>query len=187
MVSPKTKNNMKNLILLLAFAVVSNAYAQKFYTKTGFTEFKASVEAFEPVEANNNSTTALLNTENGDIAALLFIKAFNFRVALMQEHFNENYMDSDKFPKATFKGSLNNFDFGNLQRLYQLQGVLNIRGIDKDIETPVSVRMDGDKIRLEAEFNVSPSDFDIKIPSIVEEKISETITISLNYELVEKK
>ena len=95
---------MKKVAITLFLLVSFSTFAQKYYTKTGNTKFKASVEAFEPVEATNNSTTAIINVTSGEIASLLFIKAFNFRVALMQEHFNENYMDSGTFPKATFKG-----------------------------------------------------------------------------------
>ena len=96
---------MKKIALILFLLISFSTFAQKYFTKTGNTQFKASVEAFEPVEATNNSTTAIININSGEIASLLFIKAFNFRVALMQEHFNENYMDSSTFPKATFKGS----------------------------------------------------------------------------------
>ena len=105
---------MKYLLCLLLLVSVSSLQAQKYITKTGNTSFKASVETFEPVEATNESTTAVLNSENGEIAALLFIKAFQFKVALMQEHFNENYMDSYQFPKATFKGKLVNFSTESL-------------------------------------------------------------------------
>ena len=95
---------MKKVAITLFLLVSFSTFAQKYYTKTGNTQFKASVEAFEPVEATNKSTTAIININSGEIASLLFVKAFNFRVALMQEHFNENYMDSGTFPKAIFKG-----------------------------------------------------------------------------------
>ncbi len=180
---------MKLFITFLSLCCFAKLSAQKYFTKTGFTEFKASVEAFEPVEAQNNSTTVLLNVDNGEIAGLLFIKAFNFRVALMREHFNENYMDADKFPKATFKGALENFQWSALSstETYPLQGELNIKGKSKAISTQARLTKKADKLLLESEFTVSPQDFDIKIPSIVSEKISETITISLRYELIEKK
>ena len=160
---------MKKIILLIAIVATSMASAQKYFTKTGLTEFKASVEAFEPVEAKNESTTAILNTETGDIAALLFVKAFHFEIALMEEHFNENYMDSDKFPKATFKG------------------MLTVRGKTKSIESIVQIKNTDGKIVLSSEFSVSPKDFDIEIPSIVRKKIAESIYIKFCYELIEKK
>ncbi|WP_046759445.1 YceI family protein, partial [Kordia jejudonensis] len=118
-------------------------------TKTGETDFKASVEAFEPVEAKSNSTTVILNTNSGEIAALLFIKSFHFKVALMEEHFNENYMDSDKFPKATFKGKLKDFnmsDVSSTAKEYKLSGTLTVRGKAKDVQTTAMVSKEGDKI-----------------------------------------
>ena len=165
------------------------ALSQTYLTRTGFTEFKASVEAFEPVEAKNNSTTAILKTQSGDIAAQLFINAFKFRVALMQEHFNENYMDSDKFPKAVFRGKLNNFNFSELsgEQEYDLVGSLTIRGIKKDISTKAKVKKEGDQLVLTAAFSVEPKDFDIEVPSIVRKKIAEKINITIDYALVEKK
>ena len=105
---------MKKVALVLFLLISFSTFAQKYYTKTGNTQFKASVEAFEPVEATNNSTTAIINVTSGEIASLLFVKAFNFRVALMQEHFNENYMDSSTFPKATFKGLISDFNLSDI-------------------------------------------------------------------------
>jgi hypothetical protein len=168
---------------------ISISAQSKYFTKTGITDFKASVEAFEPVEATNKSTTVILNTSNGDIAALLFVKAFHFEIALMEEHFNENYMDSDKFPKATFKGNIDGFDIDKLSNkvtALNLKGILNIRGKEKAIETTANLSREDGKIMLVANFSVAPQDFDIDIPKIVRKKIAEQININLNYELVQK-
>lgn len=180
---------MKKSLIITLFFLSASMFAQKYYTKTGFTEFKASVEAFEPVEAKNNSTSVVLNTETGDIASLLFVKAFNFRVALMQEHFNENYMDSNKFPKATFKGKIEGFNLAEISdsKEYTLKGTLTVRGVKKDIETIATFTKQGDKLKLKASFGVKPEDFEIKIPKIVSKKIAGTINVTLDYELIEKK
>lgn len=181
---------MKNIGLILILFITSYASAQKYFTKTGETEFKASVEAFEPVEAINKSTTVILNTKNGTIAALLFVKAFHFKVALMEEHFNENYMESDKFSKATFKGKIIEFDATSLSEIkkeFTLKGTITIRGKSKDIETIVLLKRVDNCILLVSSFTVSPEDFDIEIPSIVRSKIANAIQLNLNYELVEKK
>lgn len=179
---------MKNILLLGILLIAYTVNAQKYFTKTGFTEFKASVEAFEPVEAKNNSTTVILDTENGEIASLLFIKAFNFRVALMQEHFNENYMDSNEHPKATFKGKLLDFNYKSIEnsKTFKLQGVLTIKGKPKTIDTTATLSKNGENLILESSFNVSPSDFDIEIPNVVRKKIAETVDVNLSYELVKK-
>lgn len=181
---------MKRILILCMFLAVGTVTAQKYFTKTGETDFKASVEAFEPVEAKSNSTTAILNVGSGDLAALLFIKSFHFKVALMEEHFNENYMDSDKYPKATFKGKLKDFsmsDVSSTAKEYQLSGTLTVRGKAKEIATTAMVSKDGGKIIIKSVFAVKPQDFDIDIPSIVRNKIAKEINVTLNYELVEKK
>ena len=180
---------MKKVAITLFLLVSFSTFAQKYYTKTGNTKFKASVEAFEPVEATNNSTTAIINVTSGEIASLLFIKAFNFRVALMQEHFNENYMDTHQYPKATFKGNLINLSLENLNsdERFELSGTISVRGIEKSIETTVNVKEENNRIYISGMFFVSPQDFKIKIPSIVKDKIAKQIQININYELIEKK
>lgn len=174
------------LLVCMPWSVVGQS---KFFTKTGHTEFKASVEAFEPVEATSKSTTAVLNTDNGAIAALLFVKAFHFEIALMEEHFNENYMDSDKYPKATFKGNLEGFSMDKLSNdavAFNLTGVLNVRGKEKRITTIATLSKVDGKITMLANFSVTPQDFDIDIPKIVRKKIAEQINVKIHYELIQK-
>lgn len=180
---------MKKILFFLLLFFSIPIFGQKYYTKTGITQFKASVNTFEPIEAKNNSTSAIVNLETGDIASLLFVKAFTFRVGLMQEHFNENYMDSDKFPKATFKGNIKNFNFSEFSETknYTIKGTLTIRGIKKEIETIGTFSKKGEKLMMYASFGVHPKDFNIKIPKIVRNKIAERINISLDYALIKKK
>ncbi|OJJ19083.1 hypothetical protein BKI52_19910 [marine bacterium AO1-C] len=181
---------MKHITFWLLFALsIQGVMAQKYFTKTGLTEFKASVAAFEPVEAKNNSTSAILNATNGQVASLLFVKAFRFRVALMEEHFNENYMDSDKYPKASFKGKVIGFDLQKLTnqtQTYTLQGTLTIRGKSKAVKTKAHIRKLGSKVVVISSFWVKPADFDIKIPSIVRKKIAKSIEIKTHYELIKR-
>ncbi|CAL2104542.1 YceI family protein [Tenacibaculum sp. 190130A14a] len=180
---------MRKLIILVIVLISQSIAAQKYFTRTGTTHFKASVEAFEPVEATNHSSTSILKVDTGDIAAQLFINAFQFKVALMQEHFNENYMDSDTHPKATFRGKLAALSIEKMksQKEFPLNGILTIRGKKKEVNTIAKVNLQGNTIELQASFSVKPQDFDIKIPSIVRKKIAEQINITIHYELVEKK
>jgi len=170
---------MKNLLFILIFVSVP-IFGQKYYTKTGITEFKASVDTFEPIKAINNSTSVILNVTTGDIASLLFVKAFNFRVGLMQEHFNENYMDSSKFPKATFTGNIQSFKINEItdsDQEYKINGVLTIRGIEKEVSLISKIRRSNEALLLKANFSVLTSDFDIKIPKVVRNKISKEIDL----------
>lgn len=181
---------MRFLFLFAGLLACSGVFAQKYFTKTGLTEFKASVDTFEPVEATNESTTAILNVETGEVAALILVKAFQFRVALMQEHFNENYMDSDEHPKATFAGTIKDFDLSKIGTTaveLPIEGTLTVKGKEKPVSTVGTFHEKDGKIMVDATFSVKPGDFDIEIPSVVRKKIAENVNITLSYELIEKK
>ena len=179
---------MKQLLFLLIFVSVP-IFGQKYYTKTGVTEFKASVDTFEPIKAINNSTSVILNVTTGDIASLLFVKAFNFRVGLMQEHFNENYMYSSKFPKSTFEGVIQNFNYDKLENNYTnfiIEGEIEIKGVKKNISTVAIIKKTDEGIDLNTNFKIKLSDYDIKIPRLVFKKIDENVKVSLNYSYEKK-
>ncbi|ESU26994.1 YceI-like protein [Flavobacterium limnosediminis JC2902] len=152
-------------------------------TKTGEVRFEASVPSFEEVKAENKTTTVVLNTGNGDIAALALIKGFRFKVALMEEHFNENYIESDKYPKATFKGNVVDFDVAKLsenEKEFTIKGTLELHGKSKKITVPAKIRKTEDGIHLTSYFTVNSDDFDIEIPKMVSNKVSKQVNISLD-------
>jgi len=179
---------MKNLIIITIVLISQTINAQKYFTRTGITDFKASVGTFDPIKAKNSSTTAIFKVNTGDIAAQLFVNAFKFKIALMQEHFNENYMDSDTYPKAIFRGKIEDFSLNKLstQKDFNLSGSIEIHGIKKEINTIVTINLTNNTIKIKGSFSVNPRDFDIQIPSIVQNKISKQINITITYELVEK-
>ena len=179
---------MKTLLFCLALILSAQGYAQKFYTKTGQLDFEASVPAFEPVKASHENVTALVDTNTGDIAVLALMKGFRFRNALMEEHFNENYMESDTYPKAVFKGTIQDFSLESLASTNSLivKGTLTLHGKSKEIETPVTLKSVDGAYVMHTEFSVAPADFGIEIPSVVSEKISDTISIIGNFNLVKK-
>jgi hypothetical protein len=114
--------------------------------------------------------------------------SFPFKVALMQEHFNENYMDSDIYPKAIFRGKIESFDFEKLSsdETYTLKGKLTIRGISKELSFPVLLSKTNKRINLKGTFSVNPKNFGIEIPNIIRKKIARKINITINYELSKK-
>lgn len=181
---------MKYIILSISLlAATISVQAQKYVTKDGTTEFKASVDAFEPVEATSTNTTAVLDTETGEIAALIFVKSFHFKVALMEEHFNENYMDSDEHPKATFRGTLQDFDMAQLgaeAKAYNAKGSFTIKGTTKEMEVEVMLSKSGDTIKVDSDFVLAPEDFGIEIPGVVREKIAKEVNVTLDYGLTKK-
>jgi hypothetical protein len=182
---------MKQITFLILVLISVSAIGQSRYlTKTGLIAFEASVPSFEEVVAKNNSVTAILNTENGDFAALALVKAFRFKNALMEEHFNENYAESDSHPKATFKGKIENFNVDSLSQIdsaLSIKGSLTFHGVKKDIkEISLTLKKVDDKIVLSGSFKVLVSDFNIEIPKIVKNKLSDEVSISFNFELTKK-
>lgn len=183
---------MKQLLAFLLFLVAITAQTQeKYITKSGSLVFEASVPSFEEVKAKNESATAILNTENGDMAALVLVKGFRFKNALMEEHFNENYAESDLYPKATFKGSIKNFSIEELDDTKILnaivEGTLDFHGQTKQVSNIEShISKNGDAIVLEGSFTVQASDFKIDIPKIVKNKLSNDVLVTFNFQLRKK-
>ena len=175
---------------LFCFLLITNLLsAQKYATRSGKTSFTGSEETFEQIKAINNVSTAIVDSSNGDIAILLFVSAFDFKIALMQEHFNENYMDSSVYPKANFVGNIQKFSLGELteyEKNHKIIGVLTIRGIEKNVTINCQLNKANDRLYLKADFSVLTSDFDIQVPKVVRNKISKEIKIKVDYELIEK-
>ncbi|WP_394747181.1 YceI family protein [Spongiimicrobium salis] len=171
-------------IFLLGFSL---SFAQdKYITKNGAIDFEASVASFEEVKAKNENVTGILNTANGDIAALALMRGFRFKVALMEEHFNENYMESEEYPKATFKGKLEGFSAGDLSssaKEYPLKGSLTLHGKTKEINTTAKVSKSGDVISFTTSFRTKPQDFAIDIPKVVSNKIAKEINVVVDFEM----
>lgn len=180
---------MKTRITLLAILLCSLSTLQaqgKYVTKSGELQFEASVPSFEEVKAKNNGVSAILKTETGDFAALALVKGFRFKVALMEEHFNENYIESSKYPKSTFRGKIKDFDFSDLsatKKEYLVSGTINLHGQDKEIETPAMISLVDDCVTVSLEFVLKPEEFNIEIPKIVSSKIAEEINVSAVFSL----
>ncbi|NVK52298.1 MAG: YceI family protein [Flavobacteriaceae bacterium] len=181
---------MKNILTLLLLAIVSlqlNAQ-DKFYTKSGTLTFESSVPTFEEVKATNTKVTAVLKSD-GNIASLALMKGFRFKIALMEEHFNENYMDSDTYPKAKFSGKIKGFSTADLTEkasTYIILGKLTLHGVTKEISITSMIRKIGDSIYIDSKFSVTPEDFNIKIPSIVRKKIAKNVDVTVAFELKKK-
>jgi len=141
------------------------------------------------VKGTSSTSTAILNTENGDLAALALVKGFRFKNALMEEHFNENYADSDDFPKTNFRGNVNGFSLDKLESTsdFKLNGTLTFHGKTKDLkDVPLKITKNGNTIMVSGSFPSTLSEFDIKIPKVVENKIAKTIIVSFEFELAKK-
>ena len=176
--------------LLFGVALFSRALAQeKYLDKNGTVIFEASEKVFEEVKAINRSTTVIYDAETHQIASLALIKGFQFKNSLMEEHFNENYIESSSYPKAKFRGSLVDLDLESLNEQIQkvkVKGILEVRGKEKEVETTLDIQKVSNTISMTGEFIVTPADFDIKIPKIVRNKIAKEVTVRLDFKLAKK-
>ena len=156
--------------------------AQKLFSKTAQISFFSSTP-IEDIEAISNTANTVWDVESGKMQWAVLIKSFEFEKALMQEHFNENYMESSSFPKATFKGALVNPSQLNLDKNgnyeVDLKGKLTIHGETQDIQCKALFVVEGKRVNASSSLVVLVEDFGIEIPSIVKENIAKEITINV--------
>lgn len=177
---------MKKKIVLAITAVLATTLLMaqdKFFTKSGKITFHSKA-TLENIEAHNKSVTCVLDTKTGNMQFAVMMKGFEFEKALMQEHFNENYVESHKFPKAEFKGQVINNGEVNYSKdgtyTATVKGKLSIHGETKDVETIGTITVKGGKIDTDASFVVELADFKIEVPKIVKDNISKTINITVD-------
>lgn len=160
--------------------------AQQYYSKTGKITF-TSKAPLEVIEATNTSANIVLDASNGSVEGAVLIKGFQFRKALMQQHFNENYLESHKYPKATFKGNLANYKSLNLEKdgTYEVdvKGSLTLHGVTQPFATTGTVTVKGGKINVASTFNLTVADYHIEIPKVVQDNISKTVNVRLSADL----
>ncbi len=177
----------KVTFLILLISIVSIGYSQNLYKATSGEISFFSETPMENIDAVNKNLKALINTKNGDVAFIVTNIGFKFEKPLMEEHFNENYMESDKYKSSMFKGKIvGNVDFTK-DGTYPVKakGTLNIHGVDKKREIDGELTIQEGKISMTSEFEVNLKDHKIKIPKLVVKNISETVkvTVNLNFEL----
>jgi len=177
----------KTVYFLLFFLCILNLNAQEYIYKTDLAtlKFKAAKTSIEPISAINSKSKIILNSTNGEIACLLKIVDFSFANKLMEEHFNENYLESDIYPKASFLGKIENFnnlDFTKEQTT-KITGVFKIHGKSKEKTFYTSILKKDKNYILNSNFKLGLKDFGIKIPRIMFYKIAEEVDIVLTSEL----
>ena len=171
--------------LLLLLGHPGRAWAQgKYLTKAGHISF-FSASIMEDIEARNDKVAAVFDLGTGQLAFSVPVHDFQFKRTLMQEHFNENYMESDKFPKATFTGQLVNA----AQVLRQLpgggqnveaEGSLTLHGVTRKTIVTGTLQLRDGQLVVFAYFNIAPADFAIDIPLLVREHIAKSVSVRIN-------
>ena len=183
---------MKKVIIIAAVCSLGfSSFAQDLYmTRNGKVSF-FSKTPLENIEAVNNEVTSILNSQTGEIVFAILIKSFHFERALMEEHFNENYMESTKMPKSTFQGKITNLPSIDLKKSGNypavVEGDLTIHGVKKHITSSGTITVESEKISVTAALNLKPDDYDIAIPSLVADKIAETIDVKIACQYAPKK
>lgn len=182
---------MKKLLLPLALLLSQFGFGQAIYTTESSEISFFSSTPMEDIEAVNAASTSLLNVAKSDIVFRVPIAGFQFEKPLMQEHFNENYMDTEKYPYATFKGKLSDSLDLSKDTMYNITatGMMNIHGVDRAETYKGVIEAKDGKATLKCEFKVTLKDHKIKVPKVVFANIAEEIDVKVffQYKPYEKK
>ena len=170
--------------LIIGALLTLNVSAQQWVTRAGEVHF-LSETPIEDIEATSKEASVILDLESGRVAVQVPILSFHFEKALMEEHFNENYMESGTYPKAKFSGTLR--DFGDLPESgpveVMVDGSFEVHGVSVDRPFNGTLEKQGDKVILNCRFDVRTEDHQIPIPSVVRDNIAEVIDVDIRAEL----
>ena len=180
---------MKSQLMFIGAILFSaGLYAQQmYYTKSGTVIFDSSTP-LETIYARNDQVTSFLNASSGEINFAALVRSFKFKNALMEEHFNENFIESAKYPRAVFKGRILNWEEIDLSDEVEqeagVEGELTLHGVTKTIHPRAVIHPRGELIEGRCEFIVSADDSDIRIPAVVRDKIAKEVKVivEMNYE-----
>jgi polyisoprenoid-binding protein YceI len=175
------------IVSCLALLRPSAASCQLYSTRAGFVGFYSKT-ALEDIKAENNQVYAIIDPAKQNLAFQLLCKGFVFPKELMQEHFNENYIESDKYPKATFSGTYTGDVQVSKDGVYKVtvKGNLSIHNTTKAIEALATIEVKNGHLLCQAEFKVKPEDFNVNIPSLVRDKIDKEMTVKVNVDCASK-
>jgi len=184
---------MNRFVLSLAFitAIALQTKAQVLMTRTGKIHFDATTKASpEKVEGKNNEVACILDEKTGDIRFQVLVKSFKFERQLMEEHFNENYMESDKFPKSDFKGTIANLSEVNFAKdgnyPVKVTGKMTMHGVTNELTASGTLMVKGNTVELKSKFSLKLADYKIEIPGAVADKIDKSATLTVESEMTKK-
>lgn len=177
------------LIALLALGL-NTANAQKYFTKTGTIKF-FSHTTLEDIKAENRKVVSILDSKTGALEFSLLMKGFDFPNDLMEQHFNESYVESDKFPKATFKGTVTDISKVDFTKdgsyTVNYTGKLTIKDVTKDITGTATIVVKGDKVTATTnKLKIKPKDYNISIPATAAGKIADELDVDITMDYAKK-
>lgn len=172
---------MKKLavFLIASFVFLAKSEAQIYMADSCRVVF-FSAATIEDITATNTVSKPVMSTASGDIQISITIAQFIFRKKLMQEHFNEDYMESDKYPHAVFKGKVNekvNYTSDGVNKV-TVTGVMEMHGVKKTITIPGTITIKNGVIFLAAKFDVAPADYNIKVPTVIGSDVAKQLAIT---------
>ena len=172
-------NHFLIFALLAILSIPASSQTRYYADKSSVTFFSDGV--IEDIKANNSSVTSIFDVSKKEIAFLVKVKDFQFDKALMQVHFNEKYLESEKFPKSTFVGQVTGFNTGKtgVQQVTAV-GKLFIHGVTKDVKIPGTLEKQGSNLTLRSRFMVKLADYNIHIPQIIWKNVAEEVEINLD-------
>lgn len=172
---------MKHTLLVLALFLGFYVNAQIYTAKAGATTISFFSEApLENIEAVNKSATIVLKTSDNELQMSISIQNFKFKNALMEEHFNENYMETTKYPKAIFRGKINEkVDYTKEgDQKVSVTGKMEIHGVTRDVTIEGVLNKTGNDIKLNTKFKIKVADYNIKVPSMYVQNIAEVVDVT---------
>jgi polyisoprenoid-binding protein YceI len=175
------------LIAMMAVSMHSICAQSKYIDRRGHASFFSSAP-MEDIKAENDQAVSIIDTQTGEIVASMLMRSFNFRKALMEEHFNENYVESDKYPKATFRGKIVNLAYVDFAKegnyTLDIAGEINLHGVTQPLTLKAEVVVRGGTVHAKAVFPLRVKDFKIEVPRLVINNIAEVVevTVSFNYQ-----
>jgi len=174
-------NLLRRCFALIILSLGHAASAQKFTADRGELSF-FSDGIVEDIEARNGQVGSLFDAGNGDLVFIAKIRDFIFPKSLMREHFNEKYMETEKYPKATFQGKLVGVKTGTPgEQKVRAVGKLNMHGVTRDIDVPGTVEFSGARVVTKSKFKVRLEDYNIKIPTLVWQNIAEEVEVRVDF------
>lgn len=181
---------IQTALLAVLLFVTANVFGNKYMTKTGYAYFKSHTDAID-IDGSNRNVAAVLDASTGELVIIILIKAFDLPLATANKHFNETYMESDKFPKATFKGKVLEFSGVDLSKKGEqqvtIEGTLNIHGKDQAIKQTTKILVSPGELSGKCIFKVNIDDHGIVVPKDVKDRVAKTVDVTVDLTLKEQK
>jgi polyisoprenoid-binding protein YceI len=173
---------MKQIILLVfLLSQAADVQGQSLRSVSGYVRFFSDA-LIEDITAENKQARAIFDLGSGEAVFLIPITGFEFRKALMKEHFNENYMESEKYPEANFKGKIIGYNPSTSNAKATAEGSMTIHGVSRQVKIPGLITSQGETLTLEAVFPVLLKDYQVEIPTLMFQNIAEEVEVTVRFE-----